>query len=71
MAPAGCAEDIVNKNLTVYLKLEGTLDTETEYERCHVLFILFMLTSFYLDVLFNVHLWKLYVSNRFSICILL
>ncbi|CAL9077453.1 unnamed protein product, partial [Musa acuminata var. zebrina] len=29
MAPAGCAEDIVNKNLTVYLKLEGTLDTET------------------------------------------
>ncbi|KAJ8513381.1 hypothetical protein OPV22_003815 [Ensete ventricosum] len=36
MAPPGCAEDIVNKNLT-YLKLDGTLDAETEYESQYLL----------------------------------
>lgn len=32
-APAGCAVSVVNKNLSVYLKLRGTLNAEAEREK--------------------------------------
>ncbi|KAG5558497.1 hypothetical protein RHGRI_008438 [Rhododendron griersonianum] len=32
-APAGCAVSVVNKNLSVYLKLRGTLNAEVEREK--------------------------------------
>lgn len=31
--PAGCAIDIVNENLSVYLQLQGTLNAEAEREK--------------------------------------
>ncbi|XP_042443553.1 valine--tRNA ligase, mitochondrial 1-like isoform X1 [Zingiber officinale] len=33
MAPAGCAVDVVNESLSVYLQLQGTLDAEAEREK--------------------------------------
>ncbi|XP_074583201.1 valine--tRNA ligase, mitochondrial 1 [Curcuma longa] len=33
MAPAGCAVDVVDENLSVYLQLQGTLDPEAEREK--------------------------------------
>ncbi|KAG6513346.1 hypothetical protein ZIOFF_023670 [Zingiber officinale] len=35
MNPAGCAVDVVNENLSVYLQLQGTLDAEAEQEKKH------------------------------------
>ncbi|THU66600.1 hypothetical protein C4D60_Mb05t15870 [Musa balbisiana] len=31
--PAGCAVDVVNENLSVYLQLQGTLNAEVEWEK--------------------------------------
>lgn len=31
--PAGCAVDVVNENLSVYLQLQGTLNAEAEWEK--------------------------------------
>ncbi|KAG6509609.1 hypothetical protein ZIOFF_027609 [Zingiber officinale] len=33
MNPAGCAVDVVNENLSVYLQLQGTLEAEAEQEK--------------------------------------
>lgn len=32
-APAGCSVDVVNANLSVYLKLKGTINAEVEREK--------------------------------------